>query len=108
MKNILLLLIVVVVSLASYRVCSEPIWIDVRSSIEHALDNIDGDVRISHTEIVNEISALHPDKNTEIILYCRSGGRADKALLLLNDAGYKNVLNAGSINDARLARGIEH
>jgi phage shock protein E len=81
-------------------------WIDVRSQIEHQIDNIEGDARISHGDIVPEVSKILPDKNTEIHLYCRSGGRAEKALLALKEAGYTNVSNAGGINDARKERGL--
>lgn len=86
--------------------CAEVVWIDVRSSIEHSFDNIEGDVRISHGDIVEEISELFADKNTQIHLYCRSGGRADKAMSALIDAGYMNVSNAGGIDDARKERGL--
>ena len=82
----------------------DPVWIDVRSLAEHKIDNIEGDIRILHTDIVAEVSKIYPDKNTEIRLYCRSGGRAGKALLSLKNAGYHNVQNAGGINDARKVR----
>jgi len=81
-------------------------WIDVRSKVEHSIDHIEGDERISHGDIVKEISGIFPDKNTEIKLYCRSGGRAGKAMSALLDAGYTNVSNVGGIDDARKARGL--
>lgn len=81
-------------------------WIDVRSEAEHRIDSIAGDIRISHDEIVENVSDIFPDKNTEINLYCRSGGRAGKAMSALKDAGYTNVSNAGSIDDARKQRGL--
>lgn len=86
---------------------AEAVWIDVRSALEHKIDNIEGDVRISHNEIVQGIGAIAPDKNTEVQLYCRSGGRADKAMAALKDAGYTNVHNAGGIEDARRQREIK-
>ena len=82
------------------------VWIDVRSVIEHSIDNIEGDVRISDGDIVEEVSEILPDKSTEIRLYCRSGGRAGKAMSALRDAGYTNVSNVGGINDARKERGL--
>lgn len=85
---------------------AEVIWIDVRSSIEHSIDSIEGDIRISHGDIAEEVSELFPDKNTQIHLYCRSGGRADKAMSALIGAGYTNVSNAGGIDDARKERGL--
>jgi phage shock protein E len=83
---------------------AEPVWIDVRSLLENKIDNIEGDIRISYSEIVEEVSKIYPDKNTDIRLYCRSGGRAGKALSFLQHAGYNNVHNVGTIDDARKAR----
>lgn len=85
---------------------ADPVWIDVRSFLENKMDNIEGDIRVSHSDIVEEVSEAYPDKNTDIRLYCRSGGRAGKALSSLKKAGYKNVQNVGSIGDARKARAI--
>ena len=85
---------------------SETAWIDVRSKIENIIDNIDGDPLIPHSDIVEGISEMFPDKNTEIKLYCRRGVRAGKALTALKKAGYTNVSNVGSIDDARKLRGI--
>lgn len=81
-------------------------WIDVRSAVEHKIDHIEGDERIAHGEIVSKVNSLYPDKNTEIRLYCRSGGRAEKALIALEADGYTDVKNAGSIENARSERGI--
>lgn len=83
---------------------SKPVWIDVRSAVEHTFSHIDGDIRISHTDIVPEISKLYPDKNTEIRLYCASGVRSGKAMNALLAAGYTRVSNAGGIDDARKER----
>jgi phage shock protein E len=85
----------------------EAVWIDVRSSMEHAVDSIEGDARISHDEVLARVTELYPDKTTEIHLYCRSGGRAGQAAEALEQAGYTNVANAGGIDDARKARGLE-
>lgn len=84
----------------------DAVWIDVRSSAEHMIDRIDGDVRISYDEIVAKAGALFPDKSTEIRLYCRSGGRASKAMTALQEAGYTHVFNMGGIDNARSARGL--
>ena len=86
---------------------ADAIWIDVRSVIEHKVDNIEGDIRISHNEVVEKIGALYPDKNLPINLYCRSGGRAGKALSALQAEGYKNVRNVGSIRNARTERNMQ-
>ena len=85
---------------------AEVVWIDVRSAIEHKIDNIEGDIRIPHDEIVQQLTTRFPDKDTEIHLYCRSGGRAGKAMAALQEAGYRAVENAGGIADARKQRGL--
>jgi phage shock protein E len=85
---------------------AKAVWIDVRTPDEHALDSIEGDMRISQDDIVAEVTKLYPDKNTEIHLYCGSGRRAGRAAEALEQAGYTNVSNAGGIDDARSARGL--
>ena len=102
-NHILLLLVTMCFSSLSY---ADTVWIDVRSVAEHTIDNIDGDVRISHGEIVQKVNEMFPDKSTEIHLYCRSGGRAGKAMSALKEAGYVNVSNVGGIDDARKERGL--
>ncbi len=100
------------ISLLLIAMCFSPlsnadtVWIDVRSVVEHSIDSIEGDVRISDGDIVSEVSEMFPDKSTEIRLYCRSGGRAGKAMSALRKAGYTNVSNVGGINDARKERGL--
>ena len=86
---------------------AQTVWIDVRSAEEHAQDHIAGDARISHSKIASQINALYPDKNTEIHVYCRSGRRAGIAQSVLQEAGYNNVHNAGSIDDARKERTLD-
>jgi phage shock protein E len=85
---------------------AETIWIDVRSELEHKVDSIEGDLRISHSDIVPEVQKLFPDTNIKIQLYCRSGGRAGEAVNALKNAGYTDVENIGSIEEARKYRGI--
>lgn len=102
-RKIAFLLVVICLSSLSY---ANPVWVDVRSSAEHMIDNIEGDFRVSHGDIVQGIKKIFPDKSTEIRLYCRSGGRAGKAMFALKEAGYTNVSNAGGIDDARKERGI--
>lgn len=100
--------IVTVIALCfSSALYAEVVWIDVRSAFEHKIDNIEGDIRISHDEIVLEVGAKFPNKDTEIRLYCLSGGRAGKAMAALEQAGYRDVENVGSIGEARQERGLE-
>ncbi|TGN40279.1 rhodanese-like domain-containing protein [Marinobacter confluentis] len=83
---------------------AKSVWIDVRSEAEHQQNHIDGDPLIPHGNIVAEVTERFPDKDTEINLYCKSGGRAGKAKSALESAGYTNVNNVGSVAEAREAR----
>lgn len=85
---------------------ADTVWIDVRTLSENRRDSIAGDLRISHSNIVKEIPKFYPDKNTEISLYDNTGGRSDIAISALKEAGYKNLHNAGSIEEARKERGL--
>lgn len=90
----------------SSAVFAEPVWIDVRSAEEHSADNIEGDIRISHSDILEEVRERFPDRDTEIQLYCRSGRRAEAAMSALLEAGYTSVSNVGGIGEARTQRGL--
>lgn len=83
---------------------ADPVWIDVRTLQENKVNHIEGDILIPYNEIINGVSQLYPDKNTDIRLYCRSGRRASVALSSLKSAGYNNVKNVGSIDNARKVR----
>jgi phage shock protein E len=96
MKKILTLLIM----LCSFSALADPVyWIDVRTAAEFNTGHLAGAVNIPHGEIANEIGGLTQDKNAEIYLYCRSGGRAGKALNALEKLGYTQVVNEGGYDD---------
>jgi phage shock protein E len=78
---------------------SEGIWIDVRSSVEYSMGHVEGSHNIAYDEVAEEIASITTDKNANIHLYCRSGGRAGKALKSLQDLGYTNVHNDGGLAD---------
>lgn len=91
----------------SSLVFAETVWIDVRSQAEHTANNIPGDLRIDHLNIVNELASMETDKNADIRLYCRSGNRAGVSKRALEAAGYTSVTNVGSIAQARKERGLK-
>ena len=78
------------------------VLIDVRSADEFASGHLRGAVNIPHDRITEEIGSVAADKSTPVILYCRSGRRAETALNALKAAGYENVSNYGGLEDARL------
>ena len=78
---------------------AKEVWIDVRSSSEFSSGHVEGAYHIPYDEIGDEIAALGLDKDTNIHLYCRSGGRAGKALKVLKDMGYSQVHNDGGLSN---------
>jgi phage shock protein E len=96
MKKLLMLWVM----LCGFHVQAESTyWIDVRTAVEHSMGHLEGSVNIPHGDIVEKIAAIIQDKNAEIHLYCRSGGRADKALRALEGLGYTNVVNEGGYSE---------
>jgi rhodanese-related sulfurtransferase len=73
--------------------------IDVRTEEEHKEGHIPGtDLNIPHDKI-ESIKNIIQNKETKLILYCRSGRRSQIAKETLKKLGYKNVINAGGIKD---------
>lgn len=67
--------------------------LDVREKYESNIASIGG-VLIPMSQLPERIDELPADKNTEIIVYCRTGNRSHHVTLFLRDnAGYKNVKN---------------
>ncbi|KFX68068.1 sulfurtransferase [Pseudomonas taeanensis MS-3] len=73
----------------------ETLLIDVRTAEEFAAGALPGAARIGHEQIAAQIATLAPEKDTVIVLYCRSGRRSSIAQDSLQALGYRNVINAG-------------
>lgn len=68
--------------------------IDVCEPIEYKMSHVKGSVNIPLSKLDNDNSNLENiDKDTPIILYCRSGGRASTALTKLSSFGFTNLTN---------------
>lgn len=67
--------------------------IDVRTKQEFVEGHINGAIVIPYYEISKRIENIIPNKEQEIIVYCKNGGRGVTAAEILNELGYKNVYN---------------
>lgn len=76
-------------------VVKEAVVFDVRSAEEYQGGNLKNSINIPHDVIGEKIAEHVKSKDTKIVLYCRSGGRAGKAQKTLTDMGYTDVTNAG-------------
>ncbi|HHW21551.1 MAG TPA: rhodanese-like domain-containing protein [Clostridiaceae bacterium] len=75
------------------------VLIDVRTEEEYRLIRIPGSILIPDYEIKDKIEKIVPDKNTPIILYCRTGNRSARAAKTLAEMGYTMVFDLGGIVD---------
>ncbi len=70
-----------------------PFLLDVREPAEHAAYNIGG----KHLPLGNissmQIEEIEDLKDSEIVVYCRSGMRSMQACMMLETAGFRNLAN---------------
>lgn len=78
----------------------EPVIVlDVRTQAEFEEKHIEGALLVPNETIVSEPPAELPDKDAEILIYCRSGNRSRQAAEKLIAMGYTNVYDFGGINN---------
>jgi phage shock protein E len=78
----------------------QPLIIDVRTDQEWKEGHLDGAILIPHDRIGQEIAAVAPDKKTRIYLYCRTGRRTGLAFDELKKAGYEDLVNLSTLENA--------
>lgn len=72
--------------------------IDVRTPDEYAAGHIPGSLLIPFDEIKVKSDQLPQDKNTEIVVYCRSGRRSAIAADTLISLGYAKIYDLGAVS----------
>ena len=76
------------------------ILVDVRTEDEYNENHIDGAVLLTLDTISEDtVSNITTNKETPIIVYCRSGNRSSQAVTVLEDLGYTEVYDLGSIDN---------
>lgn len=71
--------------------------VDVRTPEEYASGHLDGAVNIPFDEVAGRISEIGtPD--TQVVVYCQSGGRSAVAAQTLHDAGFTKVIDVGPMH----------
>jgi phage shock protein E len=81
---------------AAMEAKEEFVLYDVRTAEEYEVGHIPGAINIPHDVIGRTIPI--EDKDTPIVLYCRSGNRSGTAYRDLKSLGYKNLFDFGGIN----------
>ena len=75
------------------------ILLDVRTPEEFEDRHIPGAINIPNETIDTEPIPQLPDKEQQILVYCRSGNRSKQASEKLAAQGYTNIIEIGGIND---------
>lgn len=79
--------------------------IDVREPAEFATGHVDGATNIPPSRLMQGASELgNVDKDTQLILYCRSGSRSQVSKHLLEQQGFTDVING--INQANVEKNL--
>lgn len=73
--------------------------VDVRQPDEYAAGHIPGAILVVNEEIGDQAPENLPDKDAELLVYCRSGRRSKEAAQKLVDLGYTKVYEFGGILD---------
>lgn len=74
--------------------------IDVRTESEYNEKHLKDAINIPLDNLLSDIKENNSiDKNSTIIVYCKSGKRSFEAGKLLKKEGYKNTYNLGSISN---------
>jgi len=92
--NLIIKPILLIFSVYSYSLTI----IDVRTPEEWNTGYLQSAINVEWQNITSIESLISKDE--EIYLYCRSGNRSSKAAKILTEAGFINITNAGSIQEA--------
>lgn len=68
-----------------------PLILDVRNPDEVAVCRIEGSTVIPFPELPDRLGELDP--SAPLVVHCKSGGRSQKAVALLEQAGFTRVRN---------------
>ncbi|MGJ8722480.1 MAG: rhodanese-like domain-containing protein [Salinibacterium amurskyense] len=86
---------------------ADTILIDVRTPAEYDAGHLEGATLLDLTG--GEFAAALPtlDPEAEYAVYCKSGNRSGQAVALMEEAGFENIIDLGSIGEAEASTQIE-
>ena len=68
--------------------------VDVREPEEYVSGHVEGAVNLPPPVLLGDLHELKDiSKDTEIVLYCRTGSRSNVAMHILQDKGYTRLIN---------------
>ena len=78
--------------------------IDVRSRQEYEAGHLDNSINVEHDKVEELAETIGEDKDREVVVYCRSGKRAEEAREALKSYGYENIHNGIGYNGLKKTR----
>ncbi|RFP65045.1 rhodanese-like domain-containing protein [Hymenobacter lapidiphilus] len=77
------------------------VLLDVRTPEEYATGHLPGagNVDFRAPDLAAQLQKLDPSKT--YVLYCASGNRSNKTAVLMQEKGFKHVVNAGAYKDLK-------
>lgn len=79
------------------KINNASVVIDVRTPAEFYQGHLDEAINIPLSEFSKGV--LQYDKESAIVVYCRSGNRSGQAYKIMESIGYKNIYNAGGLQN---------
>lgn len=67
--------------------------LDVRTPEEFAAGHLPGAINIPNAELAARVKELDGARDSDIVVYCRTGKRAGEALGVLEKSGFKRLLH---------------
>ena len=72
----------------------ETVIVDVREPFEYKMGHVKGALNLPPSELMAGAKQLADiDKDTPLVLYCRSGSRSNVSIQILRGLGYTNLTN---------------
>jgi phage shock protein E len=77
--------------------------VDVRTEAEFAEGHVNGSTNIPLDQVASQLEKFK--EKEQIVVFCRSGNRSGQAKMILEQNGFKNVINGGTWQDVKEAVG---
>ena len=71
----------------------ELVLLDVRTQAEYDSGHILNAINISHEQILEDPELLTEYKDSQLVVFCRSGVRAGKVIQLLESIGFEDIID---------------
>ena len=71
----------------------KPVLLDVRTQSEYNDGHIQDAINIPHDQILKEPQLVSAYKDSQVVVFCRSGFRAGKVIEMLEVLGFKEIID---------------